>query len=129
MKPKSGFTLIELLVVIAIIGILSAVVLTSLNSSRAKANDAQKIANVKQVALAYELTRNQSTGLFPAGDSPTLTPALAGIPLGVSVIDNTSASSTFCVYAVLSDNTHFVASQDGSTTRSAVPVLGDCDAS
>ena len=37
-SPIFGFTLIELLVVIAIIGVLSAVVLVSLNSSRAKAN-------------------------------------------------------------------------------------------
>jgi len=54
-KNSRGFTLIELLVVIAIIGILSSVVLASLNSARTKARDARRVADIKQVQIALEL--------------------------------------------------------------------------
>jgi len=54
----NGFTLIELLVVIAIIGILSAVVLASLNTARQKGSDAAIQADLNslrsQAAIYYD---------------------------------------------------------------------------
>lgn len=59
---KKGFTLIELLVVIAIIGILSSVILASLNSARTKAQDTQRIASVKAFKTALELYYDDNGG-------------------------------------------------------------------
>lgn len=61
---QRGFTLIELLVVIAIIGILSSVVLASLNSARSKARDTTRKQNIDQLVKAINLYYNQN-GTLP----------------------------------------------------------------
>ena len=59
-KRNGGFTLIELLVVIAIIGILSSIVLVSLNSARVKGTDTKTISDVQEMRTWLESQYNGS---------------------------------------------------------------------
>ena len=69
-QNTKGFTLIELLVVIAIIGILSSVVLASLNSARSKGAEASikaNLANIRPQAEMYYDSNSFSYGTHAAG--------------------------------------------------------------
>lgn len=63
-RGSRGFTLIELLVVIAIIGMLSSVVLASLNDARGKARDASRKATLRSLQNALELYYS-TNGAYP----------------------------------------------------------------
>ncbi len=55
LKSRTGYTLIELLVVISIIGLLSTLIFVSLNKARAKARDARRLVDIKNIALALQV--------------------------------------------------------------------------
>jgi general secretion pathway protein G len=76
---KRGFTLIELLVVIAIIGILSSIVLASLNTARLKSRDARRVADIKQLQLAMQLYYDANSS-YPATLAALVSTYIASVP-------------------------------------------------
>lgn len=92
-KNTRGFTLIELLVVIAIIGILSSVVLASLNTARADARDAQRSQDMQQLQTAIELCAS-GMGDYTNCDDPEASPGLGDYIQSVPTDPSSSGTST-----------------------------------
>jgi prepilin-type N-terminal cleavage/methylation domain-containing protein/prepilin-type processing-associated H-X9-DG protein len=62
---SAAFTLIELLVVIAIVGILAALLLPALGSSKAAAKRVQCLSNLRQMTIAAQIYVPDNSGLYP----------------------------------------------------------------
>ncbi|MFZ3043504.1 MAG: type II secretion system protein [Minisyncoccia bacterium] len=117
---SQGFTLIELLVVIAIIGVLSAVVLASLNTARSKGNDAAIQSDFSTVQTQAEVYyggtgvnsygvagSSCATGVF---SEPTIVKAVAGAEAanGASTVVCNNTTTAYAISSPLSsDNTKF----------------------
>ncbi len=71
-----GFTLVELLFTISIIAVLSAVVMTNMNSARKSGRDAQRKADLTNLKAAIELYR-QKNGVYPAAGCGNVAPSFA----------------------------------------------------
>ena len=149
-KNTRGFTLIELLVVIAIIGILSSVVLVSLNSARAKGKDARIISDVQQTRTLLEtgytsyypdLKQAAGTGaqtavagaLLAGGPNNTNLTTIAtdateqgGAITYVVTTTATDVTSDYAIYGKLASDTtkYFCIASDGSTNPSATVATG-----
>jgi len=138
MSLNKSFTLIELLVVIAIIGILSGLIIVSLNGANASAQDARTRAGVdslRKTILAYGI---HSGGVYPielikcvvATGCPTLSSALvpdyySSLPADTNYNYISTSGTDFTVSATLSNSyTYSYSSSSGFSTVS--PYVSGC---
>ena len=77
-KKISGFTLVEIMVVIAIIGILTTLVMVSLDNTKKTARNARRLADIKQLQLGLKMYYNDN-GFYPTYVSPTASLARNGV--------------------------------------------------
>lgn len=110
-KFNRGFTLIELLVVIAIIGILSSVVLASLNTARGKGADAAIKSNLNN-------TRAQAELFYDSGATYEGVCATTGTnTIGAQV--NAAAKVLLSTNTLVTDATAFAYSASGAAASAA----------
>lgn len=121
---NKGFTLIELLVVIAIIGILSSVVLASLNTARNRGSDAAIKADVAGVRAAAELVYDDLGGYGDQAYSATCG-AIAVANPATNVFNRTEVQASIDDAVVKNGGTDAKCFSDNSHYVLAVPLKSD----
>jgi len=120
MKNSFGFTLIELLVVIAIIGILAAVILSSLNTARNGAEDARVQSELDSLSKQSLISFIPVNGFDAVCGTNGVTqdPAIARLIASVTTISGgtvvcNSSPLEFAVSAPLENGQHWCVDGDG----------------
>ncbi len=121
MKNKKGFTLMELLVVIGIIGILAAVILSSLGSGRDKSVDAAIKSSLVNARTQAQLFYDKNSNTYATASSvctatvgtlfadPTIAAQITQVDAQNGSFANSivcsSTTSAFAIASVLKTNT------------------------
>lgn len=86
-RSGKGFTLVEILVVVSIMGILTAVIIGGVTSTRSKARDARRVSDIKQISGAIEnyfsscySYPSDLTDLESSSSCASYAPALTSLP-------------------------------------------------
>ncbi len=65
-KPRTGFTIVEIIIIILVLGILAGIVYVSYNGVRQKAQNMQRISDMKMVEEQLESYAAHHGGVYPA---------------------------------------------------------------
>lgn len=123
-NKQKGFTLVELLVVVAIISLLVTVSLVVMASVRAKARDARRENDIRDIALAMEMAHSDDQKYPQSAALPTSIVSsrqtyLLNVPhdplpgRDYFWLDNTHNDQIFCVSADLEKGDYFKCDQNG----------------
>src|SRR3989344_4228961 len=114
-RSSNGVAIIVIVIVaIAVIGILSSVVLASLNSARMKGRDARRVADVKQLQLALELyyDANQTYPATLSSLSPMYMSEVSNDPAGGVYPYSLCSENSYHLGASLEQEAHTALSND-----------------
>ena len=116
-KNKKGFTLIELIVVIAILAVLAAIIIPTVASNIARANDARDLANTRSALATFTVAVLSSQ---PNATQPANPSVPNGTCVGNADMINRTVSSFHCSFGtgrffVLNANGQVVGPQATST--------------
>ena len=112
-NKQKGFTLIELLVVIAIIGVLSSVVLASLNTARTKARDASRVSDANQMSRVMALNTDAWAITLVGCSAADARMVTCTTPLELANFTDPSDSTTACTSASTGICDYSVSQADG----------------
>ena len=138
-RYSRGFTLIELLVVIAIIGILSAVVLASLNTARSKGSDAAIQSDLNGIRTQAEIFYGGPTGnnsytalcTTTTGDGAPIDRAKAAAEAanGTGTVSCFSSASAYAVSSTLVSDTaeNWCVDSSGRSVQTTGLTIGAAD--
>jgi len=120
---------------IAIGGILSSIVLVSMNDARGAARDAARQADMRMMATAQEIYYGENGAYYTSASYPSRigsymaeTPTDPKTEVSYGWINNTGNSQGFCAYADLEKGGFFVATRGGNGEITIEPyTLSDCE--
>lgn len=78
-KKTKGFTLIEIVVVIAIMGVLTALIYSSFDASRAQSRDQKRVSDISSIQIALE-QYFQKNGVYPVQLVDIINPSKGLVP-------------------------------------------------